>query len=191
MAEAAEAAEVGPMAAVAGALADLAVDVMLRCGARLAVVENGGEVAAKTDRPIYVAILSANPSISGKMSFEITDVDCPIGIATSSSRFGHALSFGNADSVTVVADRASIADAAATSICNAVPDGRFLSCSVLPIRIIPAGHESALTNQAGRGDGPGRDPLRPAPHPESKSRVLLEKRLLEDQNIRAGFEPAQ
>ncbi|KYH41624.1 MAG: hypothetical protein AYL32_004360 [Candidatus Bathyarchaeota archaeon B26-2] len=123
MAEAAEAAEVGPMAAVAGALADLAVDVMLRCGARLAVVENGGEVAAKTDRPIYVAILSANPSISGKMSFEITDVDCPIGIATSSSRFGHALSFGNADSVTVVADRASIADAAATSICNAVSGG--------------------------------------------------------------------
>ena len=123
MAEAAEAAGVGPMAAVAGALAEMAMEAMLRCGAKLALVEDGGEVSVSTDRPIHIAILSADPSFSGRMCLEVTEEDCSMGVATSSSRFGHALSFGDADSVTVVADRASIADAAATSICNAVSGG--------------------------------------------------------------------
>jgi len=120
MTEASKIADVGPMAAVAGALADLGLEAMLEAGAKTAVVEDGGEIAAFTSQPVAIMILSSNSSLSGKIGFEITREDCPIGIATSSSKTGHALSFGEADSVTVFAEKAAIADAAATAICNSV-----------------------------------------------------------------------
>jgi len=123
MAESSRIADVGPMASVAGALADLGMESMLKHGAKVAVIENGGEIAAFTERPITVTIVSSSLDISGKIGFYITREDCPIGIATSSSKTGHAISFGEADSVTVVADDASLADAAATSICNSVLGG--------------------------------------------------------------------
>jgi len=120
MAEAAEAADVGPMAAVAGALADLALEKMIKCGVNLAIVENGGEIAVVTDRPVYVALVSLSPSFLGNVGFEIKGDDCPLGIATSTGKGSHALSFGEADSVTVTAGQSALADAAATAICNEV-----------------------------------------------------------------------
>lgn len=113
-------ADVGPMASVAGALADLGVESMLEHGARVAVVENGGEIAIHTNQSISVAILSSSLNLSGKIGFHITQQDCPLGMATSSSKTGHAISFGEADSVTVAAQNASLADAAATAICNSI-----------------------------------------------------------------------
>ena len=125
MAKSAAVADVGPMASVAGALADLAVESMLEHGARVAVLENGGEIAIRTEQPISVAILSSSLNLSGKVGFYITREDCPLGMATSSSKTGHAISFGEADSVTVVAGNASLADAAATAICNSVSGGNL------------------------------------------------------------------
>jgi len=120
MIDASTAARVGPMASVAGALADLGMIAMLRSGAKTAVVEDGGEIAAFTNQPIIVSLWSGSVELSGRIAFQIVSEDCPIGIATSSSKTGHALSFGEADSVTVVASSASLADAAATAICNSV-----------------------------------------------------------------------
>ena len=120
MAEAARKADVGPMAAVAGALADLGMKAMLRAGAKIAVVEDGGEVAVTTDQPVTVAILSSYPGLSGKIGLRITERDSPLGVATSSSNIRRVISFGEADSVTVVAADASLADAAATAVCNVV-----------------------------------------------------------------------
>jgi ApbE superfamily uncharacterized protein (UPF0280 family) len=120
MMEVSEIADVGPMAAVAGTLADLGLEALLRNGAKTALVEDGGEIAAFASQPLLISILSANQDVSGKFGFLITKEECPIGIATSSSKTGHAISFGEADSVTVVANSASLADASATSICNSV-----------------------------------------------------------------------
>ena len=120
MAEDAKKAEVGPMAAVAGALADFGMKAMLRTGAKIAIVEDGGEIAVTTDRPITVAVLSSYPGLSGKIGLCITKEDCSLGVATSSSKTGRVLSLGKADSVTVIATNASLADAAATAVCNAV-----------------------------------------------------------------------
>jgi len=120
MAESSKIAGVGPMASVAGALADLGVEAMLKCGARVAVVENGGEISIDTDQPINVTVISENPRISGRLGFQITSKESPVGIATSTGRSSHAISFGEADSVTIIADSASIADAAATAVCNVV-----------------------------------------------------------------------
>ena len=113
-------ANVGPMASVAGTLADLGLEAMLKHKAKVALVENGGEIAAYSERPITLAILSSSPDLSGKIGFQIVPEECPLGIATTSSKTGHAISFGLADSVTAVAGNASLADAAATAICNSV-----------------------------------------------------------------------
>ena len=92
MAEAAEKANVGPMAAVAGVLADLAVKDMVSAGCEVAVVENGGEISAISNMPIDVAVAAGDAPLSKRFGFRLTDF--PVGIATSSGRFSHALSFG-------------------------------------------------------------------------------------------------
>lgn len=118
MAEAAEKANVGPMAAVAGVLADLAVKDMLRAGCEVAVVENGGEISAISNTPIDVAVAAGDEPLSKRFGFRLTEF--PIGVATSSGRFSHALSFGDAEAATVFCRNAGLADAAATAVCNVV-----------------------------------------------------------------------
>lgn len=120
MAEAAEIADVGPMAAVAGALADLGVKQMVKVGAKVAILEDGGEIAGISNIPINVGIFAGYSPLSGKIGFRLHVEDFPIGIATSSGTVGHALSFGEADAATIIANNATLADAAATAVCNAV-----------------------------------------------------------------------
>jgi hypothetical protein len=118
MAQAAQKANVGPMAAVAGVIADLAVDDMLKRGCKVAVVEDGGEISASSDRPIDVALAAGNEPLSKRFGFRLTQF--PIGVATSSGRFSHAFSFGDAEAATVFCKNAGLADAAATAVGNVV-----------------------------------------------------------------------
>lgn len=118
MAEYAEKVNVGPMAAVAGVLADLAVEEMLHIGSRVAVVENGGEISAVSNRPIDVALLAGDHPLSKRFGFRLEEY--PIGIATSSGLFSHALSFGEAEAVTIFAVNAGLADAVATAVGNMI-----------------------------------------------------------------------
>jgi len=118
MAESADKADVGPMAAVAGVLADLAVTEMKEAGCSVAVVENGGEVAADSDRSIDIALAAGNAPLSREMGFRLKQF--PMGVATSSGLFTHALSFGEAEAVTVFAVNAGLADAAATAVANLI-----------------------------------------------------------------------
>ncbi len=118
MAEAAQLADVGPMAAVAGAIADLAVEDMKRTGCEVAVVENGGEIMADSSQPVDVAVAAGEEPLSKRFGFRLTEF--PIAIATSSGRFSHALSFGDAEAATVFCRNATLADAAATAVGNVV-----------------------------------------------------------------------
>ncbi len=118
MAIAAQKAGVGPMAAVAGAIADLAVNDMLKTGCEVAVVEDGGEISAQSNRPVDVAVAAGDEPLSRRFGFRLTDF--PIGLATSSGRFSHALSFGDAEAATVFCKNATMADAAATAVGNVV-----------------------------------------------------------------------
>ncbi|NVM04667.1 MAG: UPF0280 family protein, partial [Candidatus Helarchaeota archaeon] len=120
MALAAEKSEVGPMAAVAGALADLGMDVMRKIGAKVCVVENGGEISAYSNIQIDVGIYACESILSEKIGFRLKPKDFPIGIGTSSGTVGHAFSFGVADAAIAFADNATLADAAATAIGNEV-----------------------------------------------------------------------
>ena len=118
MADYAKKAEVGPMASVAGVLADLAVLDMKSGGCEVAVVENGGEVSAFSNTPIDVGLSAGDTSLSNRFGFRLTDF--PVGVATSSARFSHALSFGEAEAVTIFCGNAGLADAVATAVCNEV-----------------------------------------------------------------------
>jgi ApbE superfamily uncharacterized protein (UPF0280 family) len=118
MAKAAIVANVGPMAAVAGVLADLAVQSMILNGAEMAVVENGGEVSVVSPRPIVIALSAGDSHLSKRVGFRLTSFS--VGVATSSGLFSHALSFGEAEAVTVFASTAGLADAAATAVGNVV-----------------------------------------------------------------------
>jgi uncharacterized protein len=118
MAQAAAKADVGPMAAVAGAIADLAVADMLKTGCGVALVENGGEIMAYSNQPVDVAVAAGEEPLSKRFGFRLKEF--PIAVATSSGRFSHALSFGDAEAATVFAQNASLADAAATAVGNMV-----------------------------------------------------------------------
>ena len=118
MAEASKKANVGPMAAVAGVLADLAVKDMILNGSEVAVVENGGEVSAVSSKPIDIALSAGDSPLSRKIGFRLTEF--PIGVATSSGLYSHALSFGEAEAVTVFAVNAGVADATATAVGNLI-----------------------------------------------------------------------
>lgn len=125
MSDATEKCEVGPMAAVAGALADLMLASMkgkksefINC--KVALVENGGEIAIDSEKSISVALYAGRNLLNLNLGFLIKKKDCPIGIGTSSATVGHAISLGQADAVTIFAENAALADAAATKICNLV-----------------------------------------------------------------------
>lgn len=118
MAEAAQKAGVGPMAAVAGAIADLTVQDMKHVGSLVTVVENGGEISADSNQPVDVAVALGEEPLSRRFGFRLTEF--PIGVATSSGRFSHALSFGDAEAAIIFCRNATLADAAATAVGNVV-----------------------------------------------------------------------
>jgi uncharacterized protein len=118
MSEASIQSGVGPMAAVAGVIADLAAEEMVESGAKVAVIENGGEIIAFSDRVLSVAVGAGTNPLSNKVGFLLEKF--PVGVATSSGRHSHAFSMGDADTVTIFAENAGLADAAATASANVV-----------------------------------------------------------------------
>jgi ApbE superfamily uncharacterized protein (UPF0280 family) len=118
MSLAAAIAGVGPMAAVAGTISQLSMEFLLEKGAKHAIVDNGGDISLKINKDVTMGLYAGDSSLSGKIGFRIKRQKAPIGICTSSGTVGHSISFGRADSVTVFASEASVADALATSIAN-------------------------------------------------------------------------
>ena len=118
MAKAADVAGVGPMAAVAGTISQLSLNYLLKKDAKYVIVDNGGDVALKTNQDVIMGLYAGESSLSGNIGFKIKYKKTPMGICTSSGTVGHSISFGQADSVTVFAPESSVADALATSIAN-------------------------------------------------------------------------
>lgn len=120
MLEAGQRAGVGPMAAVAGAVAEFVGRDLLKLGAEEVIVENGGDVFIHRRASCRIAIFSGTSSLSGRLAVNLRVEQMPVGICTSSGTVGHSLSLGKADSVTVVSPSTSLADAFATSIGNEI-----------------------------------------------------------------------
>ena len=111
---------VGPMAAVAGALAE-AVGRDLSGDSIGVVVENGGDIFLAGRSEYLLAIFAGTSPLSGHLGIRIADsLQFSCGVCTSSGRVGHSLSLGRADAVTIVAENAALADAVATAMANRV-----------------------------------------------------------------------
>ncbi|MCP2519085.1 UPF0280 family protein [Candidatus Aminicenantes bacterium AC-335-A11] len=109
---------VGPMACVAGAIAEYTLKALIKEGAKHAIVDNGGDIAMKINHPIIVGIYSGENVCNIGLKFY--PCDSIIGICTSSATIGHSLSFGKADAVVVISKNVTLADAVATSLCNSI-----------------------------------------------------------------------
>lgn len=110
---------VGPMAAVAGAVAER-VGADLLCHSEEVIIENGGDVYIKAGSPVTMGIFAGNSPLSLKIGLRITPETHPMAVCTSSGTVGHSLSLGRADAVCVVSTSCSLADAAATAIGNRI-----------------------------------------------------------------------
>jgi ApbE superfamily uncharacterized protein (UPF0280 family) len=120
MARAASTVGVGPMAAVAGTMAQLAVEAALRAGAEEAIVDNGGDIYLQTVEPVLIGLYPGESEQIGRLAFSLQASDTPLSICSSSGKMGHSLSLGQCDLATVVAKDAALADAAATLAANLV-----------------------------------------------------------------------
>jgi len=117
---AAQAYDVGPMAAVAGAVARFVGEGLLGQSPEV-IVENGGDIFLKMERPVLMGLFAGEGSpFTGELCLKLDPAGAPLGVCTSSGSVGHSLSFGRADAVVAVADDAALADAAATAICNRI-----------------------------------------------------------------------
>ncbi len=112
-------ARVGPMAAIAGAIAQY-VGKDLMAMSKQAIVENGGDVFLKTSSDTTLAIFAGKSPLSMKVGVKIANRETPFALCTSSGTIGHSTSFGKADAVTILSDSCTLADAVATSLANRV-----------------------------------------------------------------------
>jgi len=119
MSEATAKVEVGPMASVAGAIAEFVGTELLAYSPEI-IIENGGDIYLRSLKKRLVGIYAGKSPLTGKIGLEIEGGETPLGICTSSGTVGHSLSFGIADAVVVLSKSATLADAAATAIGNMI-----------------------------------------------------------------------
>lgn len=124
MAEAGQVCGVGPMAAVAGAVAEVVAAALLPMSPDV-LVENGGDIFMHSTRERMVALL-ADPESGAHLGLRLDAKAFPLSICSSSSTIGHSLSLGKGELVTVLADSGALADAAATALCNMLRSARDL-----------------------------------------------------------------
>jgi ApbE superfamily uncharacterized protein (UPF0280 family) len=127
---------VGPMAAVAGAIAET-VGLGLLDLTDQVIVENGGDVFIKTNTPVTVGIFAGRSPLSMQVGLQLNCEKKPTAACTSSGTLGHSLSLGKADAVCVVADSCALADAAATSIGNLIQSEADINAAMAAGRRIP------------------------------------------------------
>lgn len=130
MADAAERFDVGPMAAVAGTMAQMTAEPFVSESPNL-LVENGGDLYLSSTRERVVGLLS-DPKAGMAIGLRLTEDAFPVAICASSGRIGHSLSFGACDLVAVRAGQAAVADAAATALANRIhrPDDLEGACGL-------------------------------------------------------------
>lgn len=137
MAEQSKKVNVGPMAAVAGAVAEFLGRDLLKKSYKDVIVENGGDIFLKTRKICRIGIYAGKSKLWNKLGIIIKPKDTPIGICTSSGTIGHSLSFGSADSVIILSKNTTLADAVATATGNKVKSKEDLQSALDFAKSIP------------------------------------------------------
>lgn len=122
-------AHVGPMAAVAGAMAESVSKDLLKLSKEV-IIENGGDIYLATSKERTIGIYAGDSPISLKIGIVILPEKTPLGVCTSSGKVGPSLSFGKADAVCILAKSSALADAAATAVGNVVKEKKDISFGI-------------------------------------------------------------
>ena len=116
---------VGPMASVAGAIAQYVGHGLLKWTDQV-ILENGGDIYLKANRSVTVSIFAGESPLSGKIGVRIPREKMPLGVCASSGTVGHSLSLGYTDIVCIISPSAVRADGAATALGNRIRDKKDL-----------------------------------------------------------------
>lgn len=136
MADAAALAGVGPMAAVAGAVAEAVARGLAPLSPEV-VVENGGDLYLMGSAPRTVALSAGDSPLSGTVGIELAGDALPLGVCTSSGRVGPSVSLGRAHAMCVLARDGALADAAASALGNLVHEADDIDAALAAARAIP------------------------------------------------------
>lgn len=128
---------VGPMAAVAGAIAEAAARAAISAGADEAVVENGGDLFLSSPRAVTVGLYAGTSRLGGRLAFLVEPDRMPLSVCASSGLMGHSASLGRADLAVVVSRSGALADAAATLAGNLVRSKADLEAALESVGSIP------------------------------------------------------
>jgi ApbE superfamily uncharacterized protein (UPF0280 family) len=122
-------AHVGPMAAVAGAMAEWVSKDLLKLSKEV-IVENGGDIYFNTFKERTIGIYAGESPLSFKIGIVIAPEETPLGVCTSSGTVGPSLSFGKANAVCILSKSAALADAAATAVGNVVKEKKDIEWGI-------------------------------------------------------------
>ena len=130
---------IGPMSAVAGAVA-LRVADFIKCqfGVKEVIVENGGDIYAESHSDMDIAVFAGQSPLSEKIGLHIPAGSFPLGICTSSGTVGPSLSLGRADAVMIVCKDVLLADSYATAMANRIQSAADLQPVIDLISDIPS-----------------------------------------------------
>ena len=125
---------IGPMSAVAGAVAKKVAEFL---GTKEVIVENGGDIYAQACSDMDISVFAGQSPLSEKVGLHIPAADFPLGICTSSGTVGPSLSLGRADAVMIVCKDVMLADSYATAMANRIKSVNDLQPVIDRISAIP------------------------------------------------------
>jgi ApbE superfamily uncharacterized protein (UPF0280 family) len=125
---------IGPMSAVAGAVAKKVAEFL---GTKEVIVENGGDIYAQAASDMDISVFAGQSPLSEKIGLHIPAADFPLGICTSSGTVGPSLSLGRADAVMIVCKDVMLADSYATALANRIKTVNDLQSVIDRISDIP------------------------------------------------------
>ncbi len=125
---------IGPMSAVAGAVAKHVADFL---GTKEVIVENGGDIYASVAEDMDISVFAGQSPLSEKVGLHIPAAAFPCGICTSSGTVGPSLSLGRADAMMIVCRDVLLADSYATAMANRIKTVNDLQPVIEQIQNIP------------------------------------------------------
>lgn len=109
---------IGPMSAVAGSMSQICLEHLEKFDTRYSIIENGGDIALKTNKEAILAIYAGKSPFSNNIGLKLKPQKDSYGVCTSSGTVGPSKSFGKTDATIVLGKEASITDSLATQIGN-------------------------------------------------------------------------
>jgi ApbE superfamily uncharacterized protein (UPF0280 family) len=128
MVDAARAVGIGPMAAVAGSIAEAVARDLIGYTTRV-MVENGGDLYLMGGDASSAGLWAGRSPLSGRVAIAV-DPSNGVAVCTSSGTVGPSLSMGRTDAATVISPSGALADAAATELGNRIRSPRDVEAAL-------------------------------------------------------------